>query len=80
MTEDFKRLEVHAGSRTRSSRLFAQKGYEAQMASFVNAIREGGQPEVTVRDGVRATVACLRMLESARSLSPCNIDVDALAQ
>jgi len=30
-----------------------------------------------VRDGARATIGCLRMLESARDLEPKAIDLDA---
>lgn len=41
-------------------------------------IRDGTPPAVSVRDGTRATLGCLRMLESARTLSPCAIDLDAV--
>lgn len=74
-TEDFKRLEVCAGMRQRQSKFFAEKGYLTQMQSFMAGIREGKPPAVTVRDGARATIGCLRMLESARTLSPCSIDL-----
>jgi len=30
---------------------------------------------IDVEDGVRATIGCLRMLESARTLAPCVIDL-----
>ena len=76
-TEDFKRLTIKTNlSRTRS-RWWAEKGYASQLESFVEGIRKGAESEVTVRDGARATIGCLRMLESARSLSPCRIDLDA---
>jgi predicted dehydrogenase len=73
-TEDFKRLSVETRRRSRSSRLFAQKGYAEQMAAFIAAIRSGGPSPVSARDGARATVGCLRMLESARALAPRAID------
>ena len=43
-------------------------------------IREGRKPLVDVRDGVRSTIGCLRMLESARSLSPTQIDINAICE
>ena len=72
-TEDFKRFTVATKLRKSRSRMFAEKGYASQMESFLNGIREGRPPEITVRDGARATIGCLRMLESARTLAPCAI-------
>jgi predicted dehydrogenase/threonine dehydrogenase-like Zn-dependent dehydrogenase len=76
--EDFKRLTVKAGLKRTSKRLWGEKGYAAQLEAFIAGLRAGRQPEVTVRDGARATVACLRMIESAKTLSPCMIDLDAV--
>lgn len=75
-TEDFKRLSIQSGLRRTRSRWWAEKGYAAQLESFLAGIREGKPPEVTARDGARATIGCLRMLESARALRPCAIDLD----
>jgi predicted dehydrogenase/threonine dehydrogenase-like Zn-dependent dehydrogenase len=76
--EDFKRVTVRgAQSRTRAS-FWPQKGYEAQMKSFITRLRSGSPPEVTVRDGARATLGALRMLESARTQTPCAIDLEAI--
>jgi predicted dehydrogenase/threonine dehydrogenase-like Zn-dependent dehydrogenase len=77
-SEDFKRLTVKRRIRRSRSSLWAEKGYSTQLQLFLNAIRLGTAPEVTVRDGARATVACLRMLESARTLAPCTIDLDTV--
>ncbi len=66
-TENFKTLSILTNSKRRSSKMFAQKGYDEQMAAFVKALRSGGTPPVTVADGVRATVGCLRILEAART-------------
>lgn len=80
VTEDFKKLSVRtAASRTRTS-WRTEKGYAAQLEAFIEGIREGKQPEVTVRDGARATVGCLRMMESARTLNPSEIDLSAVLQ
>lgn len=77
-TEDFKRLTVNAVTRSTRSRWSAEKGYAAQMKAFLKGIRTGHQPEVTVRDGARATIVCLRLLESARTFAPCDIDLDTV--
>jgi predicted dehydrogenase/threonine dehydrogenase-like Zn-dependent dehydrogenase len=73
-TENFKHLTILGAMRRSRSRWFAEKGYAQQLASFLGGIREGTPPQVTVRDGARATIACLRMLESARTLRPCHMD------
>jgi hypothetical protein len=46
------------------------------MRSFFAALKQGRPPDITVRDGVRATLGCLRMLESAREHAPCPIDIE----
>jgi predicted dehydrogenase/threonine dehydrogenase-like Zn-dependent dehydrogenase len=76
-TEDFKRLGIHAGIRRSRSRLWPEKGYADQLKTFLTGIREGRPPEITVLDGARATLGCLRMLESARTSASCAIDLDA---
>jgi predicted dehydrogenase len=76
-TEDFKRLTVKTNLRRARSSWWAEKGYAAQLESFLEGVRKGIDPAVTVRDGARATLGCLRMLESAQSLAPCAIDLDA---
>jgi predicted dehydrogenase/threonine dehydrogenase-like Zn-dependent dehydrogenase len=75
LTEDFKSLSICKGMRRTSSKWWAAKGYGEQLGSFVEAIRQGRAPEVTVEDGTRATVGCLRMLDAARSLEPRQIAV-----
>lgn len=72
-TEDFKWFSIAKGMRHDRRRWWAEKGYQAQMDDFFDAIRKGRQPEVTVADGVRSTIGCLRMLESARLQSPCSM-------
>ena len=75
MTEDFKQLSVKTGFRHGRSKWWADKGYAEQMQAFIKSIREGSAPPVTVLDGARATVGCLRMLESARSGNACTFDL-----
>ena len=76
--EDFKRLTIASSRSRRRSRWWPDKGYRAQIAAFLGGIRAGTPPLVGVRDGARATIACLRMLESARAQAPRAIDVDAV--
>jgi len=76
-TEDFKRLAVRTGSRSGRSTLWGEKGYAEQLEAFLTAIREGRPAEVTALDGARATIGCLAMLESARTLAPVDIDLEA---
>ena len=78
VVENFKRLKIQGGIERRKSHLFAEKGYRAQIESFAASVRKGERTAVTARDGARATIACLRMLESARTLNPCAIDLDAV--
>lgn len=75
MTEDFKRLAISGSTRRSRSRMWPEKGYAEQMKEFVHDIRSARTPEVTVRDGARATLACLKMLESAQHRVPCEIDL-----
>lgn len=75
-TEDMKRLTINASLPRSKSSWWAEKGYAAQMESFIKGIREGVAPNVTVRDGARATIGGLLMLESARTLKPCEFALD----
>jgi predicted dehydrogenase len=75
VTENFKHVSIRTGMRRDKSKWWAAKGYGEQMKSFVQAIRTGGAPEATVLDGARATIGCLRMLESAKAREPRGIDL-----
>jgi predicted dehydrogenase/threonine dehydrogenase-like Zn-dependent dehydrogenase len=74
--EDFTRLDVRAGTRRTRSRWWPDKGYAGLVDAFVEAIRNGTAPPVSARDGSRATIGCLAMLDSARRLSPVVIEVE----
>ena len=63
--EDFKHIGLYRGMRTAKAKVWPDKGYAGQMTDFVDAIKKGRAPSVTVYDGARATLACLAMLESA---------------
>jgi predicted dehydrogenase len=75
-TEDFKRLSTKRRVERKRSSWLPQKGYDGQMAAFLAAIRQQNTPEVTLRDGARATIGCVRLLESARTGQPASVDID----
>jgi predicted dehydrogenase len=72
--EDFKRITLRGSEVIRRSSWFAEKGYAEQLRAFFDEIRGGTRPAIDVRDGARATIVCLRMLESARTMAPRCID------
>ena len=74
--EDFKRSSTRTKVVLKNSSWFAEKGYEAQMRAFFAAQKQGRPPDVTVRDGVRSTLRCLLMMQSARDHAPCSIDLE----
>ncbi len=73
--ENFRESVVRGALLSKRSSWFAEKGYEDQMQAFFAALRKGRPADISVRDGVRATVGCLRMLQSAREHVPCSIDL-----
>jgi hypothetical protein len=77
-TEDFKRLAIKGKTRTRSSKMWPDKGYGAQLKSFIDRVRSGQAPKIDVVDGARATIGCIGMLESARTSQPYCIDTLAI--
>jgi predicted dehydrogenase len=74
ITEDFKSLTVQRKTVSSRSSWTPHKGYAQQIQSFFERIRKGQRLEIGVEDGIRATVACLRMIESSSTLMPCAID------
>jgi hypothetical protein len=74
--EDFKTLRTLAGGRSSRSQWWPDKGFAAQLESFFSRIRDGKPAEVTVVDGARATIGCLRILESAQKHGPRAIGLE----
>ena len=77
IAEDFKHLTVRGGRISKRSSWFAEKGYAEQLRAFFDEIKGGEAPAINVRDGARATIVCLRMIESARIMAPCALDWEA---
>lgn len=78
MVEDFKQFKSVSNSKRSRSTWWAYKGYEEQLRSFFDSITQGTSPSITVRDGTRATLACLEMLRSAQTLTAREIDLESL--
>jgi predicted dehydrogenase/threonine dehydrogenase-like Zn-dependent dehydrogenase len=76
VAENFRSAVVRGGMVKKSSTWFAEKGYADQLRAFFSALQKGTPPDITVRDGVRSTLGCLRMLQSAREHVPCPIMLD----
>jgi predicted dehydrogenase/threonine dehydrogenase-like Zn-dependent dehydrogenase len=74
--ENFKDFVVRSSVVRKHSSWFAEKGYEAQMQAFFANLRQGKPADIAVRDGVRSTLGCLCMLQSAREHAACSIDLD----
>ena len=63
--EDFKTMFTPGALREKHQKLFPDKGYDEQLAAFVSAT-QGGKPSYPNGfDGARATIGCLRLLQSA---------------
>lgn len=80
VTSDFKRFTSAGKLRESQKKMFAEKGYENQIEDLLGRMKKGEPPPVTVYDGTRATVGCLRMIDSARALEPRAIDWTTLAR
>lgn len=80
VSEDFKHLEAIDSTRITRNFWFPKKGYADQMESFLQAVRNGTPCEPSAYDGVRATLCCLRTLQSAVQSEPCAINLEALKQ
>ena len=78
LVEDFKRFKSISNFKQTKSTLWARKGYEAQLSSFFRSLVRGESPEITVRDGARATLVCVEMLRSAQTLTSREINLDGL--
>lgn len=78
VVQDFKRFKSVSTVPRKRSTLWAYKGYEAQLRAFFDSINRGESPDITVRDGARATLVCLEMLRSAKTLTPREINLEKL--
>jgi predicted dehydrogenase len=75
-TQDFKSIGIQNGTAKTKSKWWAEKGYENQMRRFLASVKEGRAPDVTVIDGARATLGCIRMMEAAKSGRVLALDLE----
>jgi len=78
LSEDFKRLVVKRKKRDGRSKIFAAKGYQEQLESFVRSLKQGSETAITAIDGTRATLGCLLILESARTGEAREFNLDEI--
>ena len=78
VVEDFKRLRLTSSFTRTRSKLWAQKGYKAHLEDFFSSIVRAESPDVTVRDGARGTVVCVKMMRAAETHTPQEIDLETL--
>jgi predicted dehydrogenase len=72
--DDFQKLELwHDGKRRTVRRLAPEKGFEAEIERFVEAVRSGGSMPISWRSQVLTTRACLAIEESRRTGKPVGL-------
>jgi predicted dehydrogenase len=79
-TENFMKMSAASGLWRRHRRLFPEKGYGAQLDAFLASVKGGTEPPVTVVDGARATIGCLRLLDACRTRTVQSIDLEGALQ
>lgn len=65
--DDFRRLTVAGARPLNQTDRSGDKGHTAEMRHFLNCVRGVETPAITHVDGIRATLVCLAIWESARS-------------
>jgi predicted dehydrogenase/threonine dehydrogenase-like Zn-dependent dehydrogenase len=65
--DDFRRLTVRGSKRLDLANRSGDKGHAAELAQFAAALKGTAELRVSHVDGLRATLACLAICESARS-------------
>lgn len=69
--DDFRKLTlVRGGKRKETRRLSQDKGYDQEVAAFIQAVRGGGEPPIPLRSLVATTRATFAMEESLRTGLP----------
>ena len=78
--EDFHRLELVRGSRRKVHRnwLSQDKGHQAELAAFVEAVRHGGPGPVPFEDYLLTTLCTFQAVESLRTGQPQLVNLSLL--
>ena len=75
--DDFRALELwRDGKRKTSKRLAQDKGFDQELAAFVNAARNGAEMPISWRSLVLTTRACLRIEDALASGLPQAVERD----
>ncbi|HID22633.1 MAG TPA: hypothetical protein EYP14_09555 [Planctomycetaceae bacterium] len=73
--DDFRRLTIRGAKRVDCCCRRQDKGHGAELEHFADVILGRTQPQLTATDGIRATICCLAILQSARNGQAVNIDL-----
>jgi predicted dehydrogenase/threonine dehydrogenase-like Zn-dependent dehydrogenase len=73
--DNFRQLTVRGSQRIDVKARQVDKGHGAELAHFADAVLGRRPPEVTLLDGIRATVCCLKIWESATRREPVDVDM-----
>ena len=72
--DDFRRLTLtRAGKRKQIKRLSQEKGFDQEVASFLNALKSGGEAPISLQSLASTTRATFAIVESLRLGQPVSI-------
>jgi len=72
--DDFRQLTVRGKRRIDVKTRHPDKGHAAELQHFTDSILGKAAPEITTRDGLIATLCCIRLIDSARQGEPLSIE------
>jgi predicted dehydrogenase len=73
--EDFRKLEVSRGKRSRSSSMLQDKGHAAEATAFIEAVRKNGPPPISYASLAATTRATFAVLTSLATGAPVDLPV-----
>lgn len=75
MMDDFRQLSVQGGHNVSERNSAGDKGHGAELAHFAQAVRGQVASEINYLDGIRGTIGCLRMYDSAVAGVPVEVSL-----
>ena len=75
--DDFRHLNCKGSVSLEVKHRRIDKGHQAELEHFADAIQGKQEPLITLADGIQATICCLAVLESIRTRK--SIDIELLA-
>ena len=74
--DDFRSVSLYARGRRKLFRRFVQeKGFRAELAAFIEAVRSGGDPPIPFSELYSTTLATFKVLESLRQGKTVSLDL-----